>query len=1320
MDSAALIFPHQLFENHPSVRPGRPIFIAADPLFFGNDPTYPVSFHKQKLVLHHASMHAYADELSALGHTVEIIPHTTTFQLALPRGISHLHLADPVDFILEKRLRHHAKASGTALHISPSPNFLTPADFLEKHIKGKSRPFMATFYKAQRKRMNILIEKNGEPTGGRWSFDDENRKKLPKNHTPPPAPSTPPDRYVAGAIAWTEKHFPDNPGNTTTFRYPVTRTSAKQWLKNFLQERLREFGPYEDAISTRHPFINHSLLTPALNIGLLSPGEIVHAALRPGREIPINSLEGFIRQIIGWREFMHGIYLHRGVGIRTSNFLGHTRPIPPSFYNGTTGIPPIDRIIRQLHTDAYAHHIERLMILGNFMLLCRFHPDAVYKWFMELFIDSYDWVMVPNVYGMSQHLIMETEPTTTPVDTTPDIQDAVTPAAGTNADLGQRILGGFIDFLVAFALSYILGQINSGIGFIAAVGYWLVRDSLPFLNGVSVGKMVAKTKAVTETGASLSGDWKTGVLRNFPMAIPVFNLVELIILIKETWAAYRKGSSGLLHAPTGQGKTMAVYLAPLVDSLRITDSCAILWITPLRALAADTLRALREPQQFYNPKLKAEARTGDTPANIRARLRKKLPHTLVTTPESLSLMLTHTDMREKLANLQCVIVDEWHELLGSKRGVQTELCLARLRTWLPSLRTWALSATLGNLQEAANTISPAAGKPPAIVSARLKKKIIIETIIPREIDTFPWSGHIGTSLAPQVIRHLEQANTTLLFTNTRSQTEIWFQEILALRPDWAKKIAMHHGSLDRAERDIAENGLRDGSLKCVVATSSLDLGVDFSPVDQVIQIGSPKGIARLLQRAGRSGHQPGADSRILGVPTNALELIEFAAARRAAKTKQIESRPPLSKPLDVLVQHLVTCAIGEPFLPQEMLAEIRSTHAYRNLTATEWEWALTFITVGGKALAAYPRYRKVHIDSTGRYSVTEKRLITRHRISIGTITSDSHIILKFANGQTLGSVEENFISKLRPNTTFIFAGRHLTFVRLRHKTATVKPSAKTNKGRIAIWGGAKMSLSTELTHAFSDLISPADSLPRAAVPPELKALTPLLTLQKSWSQLPTDHTLLIEHTRSREGEHLFLYPFAGRLVHEGLAALLAFRISRQTSETITTTQNDYGFSLNARRKLPFAESSFRQLLSTEHLLDDLLECMNTAELARRQFREIARVSGLILQPMPGRQPTSQRELQSSSTLLYEVLQRYDPENLLLAQAEREILEKQLELTRLSASLEKLRTQPFILRETKKLTPFAFPLWADRLQSMHIGPEATTRLEAMLQELHAAS
>lgn len=402
MTSATLIFPHQLFENHPAIEKGRSVFLAEDSLFFGNDKHHPVAFHKQKLVLLRASMQACIDELRDAGHSVNCIPHTSTFQKSLPKNLTDLHLADPHDFILEKRLRSFAKEHDVKLHIQPSPAFLTPPELIEEHIAGKKKPFMASFYQAQRKRMDILVEKDGEPTGGQWSFDEENRKKLPKNHTPPDAPRTTPNDYVENAIAHINRHFPDNPGSTENFRYPVTRADAKAWLKTFIAERFAEFGPYEDAISTEHPFINHSLLTPMLNIGLLTPQEIIDAALSTRKKIPLNSLEGFVRQIIGWREFMHGIYKHRGTEIRTTNFFNHTRKIPRSFYDATTGIPPIDRIIRQLLDEAYCHHIERLMILGNFMLLCRFDPDDVYKWFMELFIDAYDWVMVPNVYGMSQ------------------------------------------------------------------------------------------------------------------------------------------------------------------------------------------------------------------------------------------------------------------------------------------------------------------------------------------------------------------------------------------------------------------------------------------------------------------------------------------------------------------------------------------------------------------------------------------------------------------------------------------------------------------------------------------------------------------------------------------------------------------------------------------------------------------------------------------------------------------------------------------------------------------------------------------------------
>ncbi len=785
----------------------------------------------------------------------------------------------------------------------------------------------------------------------------------------------------------------------------------------------------------------------------------------------------------------------------------------------------------------------------------------------------------------------------------------------------------------------------------------------------------------------------------------------------ETWNAYLSGKSGLLHAPTGQGKTLAVYLGPLAESLAdpaAGNSCQVLWITPLRALAADTLRALREPLAALAPQLSAEARTGDTTAAVRARLRRSLPHTLVTTPESLSLMLTHPDTREKLSGLRAVIVDEWHELLGTKRGVQTELCLARLRHWQPGLRLWGLSATLGNLTEARQTLLGSAFPGSVEIDAASSKKIVIETLIPREIDRFPWAGHIGTRLAPQVCREIEKAGVTLLFTNTRSQTEIWFQELLSLRPGWESRLAMHHGSLERAERERAEQGLRDGSLKCVVATSSLDLGVDFSPVDQVIQVGSPKGIARLLQRAGRAGHQPGKPSRILCVPAHAIELVEFAAARDAALARRIESRPPLRRPLDLLVQHLVTCAIGEPFEPDAMRREIQSTASYASLDDAEWEWALGFISSGGKALAAYPRYRKVRVEN-GRYLLDDQRLIRQHRLGIGTISSDPAVAIRFANGRTLGTVEESFISRIRPGSSFIFAGRRLSLVRLHGQVATVTPARRGAKGQVAIWGGSKMPLSTELSHAVALRLRG-----EGASCTEMTAVAPILDIQDRWSRLPDDETLLVEFSRSREGEHLFLYPFAGRLVHEGLAALAAYRLSRHSGEAIVTTQNDYGFSLSARRGLSLDEARLRAALGEDDLLEDLLACLDISQLARRQFREIARVAGLIVPTPPGRPARRRRDADASASLLFEVFRRYDPGNLLLAQSQREILERQLEFTRLTAIIRQLRRRPFHLVELEHLSPMAFPLWAEKLSATLSAGDAATRLEAMLAELNRAA
>jgi len=403
---------------------------------------------------------------------------------------------------------------------------------------------------------------------------------------------------------------------------------------------------------------------------------------------------------------------------------------------------------------------------------------------------------------------------------------------------------------------------------------------------------------------------------------------------KEVWSAVKSGESGLLHATTGAGKTYAVWFAALNRFAKIPAASAptarprkpamapltVLWITPMRALAADTARALQAPLDDLQIHWNVGLRTGDTGSAERARQSRKLPSALITTPESLTLLLTGAKARETFASVRMVIVDEWHELLGNKRGVQLQLALARLRQWTPELMVWGLSATLGNQPHAMEVLMPSG----RLVQGKMAKTLRVDTLLPPGIERFPWAGHLGLRMLPQVVEELESSSTTLVFTNTRSQAEIWYQALLEARPDWAGLLALHHGSLSREVRDWVELALKQGTLKAVVCTSSLDLGVDFLPVERVLQIGSPKGVARLMQRAGRSGHAPGRPSRVTLVPTHSLELLESAAAQTAVAERRIEARQSPVKPLDVLVQHLVSMALGGGFMSEPMLAEVRS------------------------------------------------------------------------------------------------------------------------------------------------------------------------------------------------------------------------------------------------------------------------------------------------------------------------------------------------------------------------------------------------------------
>jgi ATP-dependent Lhr-like helicase len=796
---------------------------------------------------------------------------------------------------------------------------------------------------------------------------------------------------------------------------------------------------------------------------------------------------------------------------------------------------------------------------------------------------------------------------------------------------------------------------------------------------------------------------------------------------QQTWDAYLAGRCGLVHAPTGSGKTLAVFGGPVIERLSSLDSAraasrktsdpfTVLWITPMRALASDTAHALAAAVAGLGLPWSIELRTSDTSYSVRRRQALKLPTVLVTTPESLSLLLSYPQAQERMSSLRSAVVDEWHELLSSKRGVQAELGLARLRFWNPPMRTWGLSATIGNLGEALAVLCPRpVESAPVLIHAELPKRIEVDALLPQTIDRFPWAGHIGVKMAPAVAEAISRGQSTLVFTNTRAQSELWFRALLEHQPELLGQIAVHHGSLDRKIRQKVEQMLRDGSLRAVICTSSLDLGVDFAAVDQVIQVGSPKGIARLMQRAGRSGHRPGLASRVTCVPTHAFELVEFSAAREGIERRAVESRRPLRKPLDVLVQHLVTIAAGGGFVESELLAEVRTSFAYQDLTDQEWRWAMDFVERGGPTLTAYPRFARIARDEQGRWVAASEKLARIHRLTIGTITHDGMVQLVLPGGKKLGSIEEGFIGKLRPGDFFVFAGRPLQFVSMHEMTARVRP-ARRRSGPIPQWGGTKFPMSTQLAAGVRARLDEA----RIGIfaDEEMRRVAPLLEIQKRWSMIPAGDELLIETTRSREGTHFFLYPFLGRLVHEGLGALLGHRIKRLHAHPVTATFTDYGLELLTPARADLDEPAWHMLLSPDRLLEDLLDCLNAGELTRRQFREIARVAGLVVPSMPGA-PKSLRFLQASSALFYDVFHEFDPDNLLLQQARREVLENQLEIARLREALETLARQRIQRKLTKRFTPMAFPIWAQRIQSQTIRVEAAgERIERMLRTLEA--
>lgn len=784
---------------------------------------------------------------------------------------------------------------------------------------------------------------------------------------------------------------------------------------------------------------------------------------------------------------------------------------------------------------------------------------------------------------------------------------------------------------------------------------------------------------------------------------------------EKTWSKYLQQYCGMVVAPTGYGKTFSVFLAVVIDFLNHPENyeqnLKLIWVSPLRALAKDLQRAMQTAMDEIGLDWVAETRNGDTPSHIRQRQAKKMPDVLIVTPETLHLLMAMKNNTRFFKNLKCIAVDEWHELLGNKRGVLTELAISYLRTFNPELKIWGITATIGNLKEALEVLIPYPVKKTS-VTTRLQKKTAIVTVYPDQVEILPWAGHLGSKMVDKIIPIILESTTTLVFTNTRSQSEMWYQLILEAEPDLAGQIAIHHGSIDKNLRLWIEDHLVAGNLKAVIATSSLDLGVDFKPVDTVIQIGSVKGVARFMQRSGRSGHSPFETSTIYFIPTHSLELIEIAALKEAVKKKVIENRTPVVLAYDVLVQFLVTLAVGEGYSKEKVQAMVHQTHAYHYLQQEDWDWAFNFITQGGFALHRYQEFHKVEVNEKGIFKVNSRKIAMLHRMNMGVIVSDVMMKVKFFSGGYIGMVEEYFISKMETGDKFILAGRVLELVHTKDNTAFVKLAK--GKAITPSWLGGRLPLSSDISHFMRDKLSEAlHPKPREK---ELRFLQPLLSNQEERSHIPKADEFLIELIQTRDGHHLFMYPFEGRLVHEIFASIIAYRISQKRPMTFTFAMNDYGFELLSDQPIPIDEKDLSELLTQENLMQDAIASVNATEMASRKFRDIAVIAGLVLQNHYGKSKNF-KNLQSSSSLIFKVLEEYEPNNPLLQQAYNEVFNEQFEAERLKTAFKRIAASKIILKYAQHFTPLSFPIKVDSLRASMSNEKLSKRIERMQKAIY---
>jgi ATP-dependent helicase Lhr and Lhr-like helicase len=741
--------------------------------------------------------------------------------------------------------------------------------------------------------------------------------------------------------------------------------------------------------------------------------------------------------------------------------------------------------------------------------------------------------------------------------------------------------------------------------------------------------------------------------------------------------AARAGHSVLLIAPTGGGKTLAGFLPTLVALAEAPRSgIHTLYVSPLKALATDIARNLIRPVQEMRLAVSIETRTGDTPANRRTRQRIDPPNILLTTPESLAVLLSLPDAPSMFAGLSSVVMDEVHALAGTKRGDQLALCVSRLMTLVPACRRVGLSATVAY---------------PAAIRAYVGAERIIEEPdgTPPELammlpeGELSWAGHMGLDAAPGVMERIRTAGMTIVFVNTRAQAELMFQALWRLNEP-TLPIALHHGSLEVEQRRRVEAAMAGGRLRAVVATSSLDLGIDWGGVDQVIQIGAPKGVSRLLQRVGRANHRMDEASRAILVPANRFEVLECEAAMLGVAGRELDGDPPRPGGLDVLAQHLLGLACAAPFRPDDAYAEVQRTAPYASLSRQDFDDVLSFVENGGYALAAYERWRKLFRDSEGRVHVPSERIARQHRMNIGTIVEAPLIKVRLVGGKKrfgplLGEVEEYFVNLLRPGDTFMFAGRLLRFLRL-HENVVECAEGGTGEPMVPAYEGGRLPLTTNLADRVRGLLQ--DNSSWAAFP---EGVQNWLKLQKARSRLPGRNDLLVETFLRGDRWYLVAYCFEGRNAHQTLGMLLTKRMERAGYAPLGFVATDYVLGIWSAEQ----PRDVTKLFDQDMLGDDLEAWLADSSMLRRTFRNVAVIAGLIERHHLGAEKT-RRQVTVNSDLIYDVLRRHQPDHILLRATRADAAGGLTDLSRIAGMLARVKGR-IVHMVLSRVSPLAVPV-----------------------------